>query len=201
VLVPILSFFLLKDAQAFTQGTIRLLPDRWRSHVPALLDRVDAALAAYIRAQLVACLLVGTIVGVGFSLLHIPFAAVLGVAAGVAEFLPLVGPLVVALVSGVIAALHAPATAIVVLLFLGVLRVLEDYVIYPRLIGSTVHLHPFAVILAMLAGGELGGVVGVLLSVPFVAIASAVYHYLGDSPRDLTTINVALKQRADANSP
>jgi predicted PurR-regulated permease PerM len=58
-----------------------------------------------------------------------------------------------------------------------VLRVLQDYVIYPRLIGSGVHLHPFAVILAVLAGAEIGGVIGVLLSVPTLAVGSAVYHW------------------------
>ena len=181
VLIPILSFFLLKDAQTLTQATITLLPERWRSDAVALLDRVDTALAAYIRAQLVACVLVGVIVGVGFAALGVPYAAVLGVAAGIAEFLPVVGPVVIALVSAVIGGVHAPMTAVWVLLFLGVLRVLEDYVIYPRLIGANVHLHPLAVILAVLAGGELGGVVGVLLSVPFLAIASAVYRYVSES--------------------
>jgi predicted PurR-regulated permease PerM len=181
VLIPILSFFLLKDAQALTHGMIGLLPEGWRSHAPALLDRMDTALAAYIRAQLVACLIVGVIVGIGFTALRVPFAAVFGVAAGLAEFVPLLGPLVIALVSAVVAGLRAPTAALGVLLFLGVLRVLEDYVIYPRLVGSTVHLHPLAVILAVLAGGELGGVVGVLLSVPTLAIASALYRYWSDS--------------------
>jgi predicted PurR-regulated permease PerM len=182
-LIPILSFFLLKDAQTLTHAIVGLLPERWQSHAPALLDRMDTALAAYIRAQLVACLIVGAIVGVGFAVLRVPFAALLGVAAGIAEFVPLVGPLVIALVSAVIAAFHAPIDVLWVLLFLGVLRVLEDYVIYPRLVGSTVHMHPLGVILAVLAGGELGGVVGVLLSVPTLAIGSAVYRYVDESSR------------------
>jgi predicted PurR-regulated permease PerM len=189
VLIPILSFFLLKDAQALTQATMRLLPERWRSHAPTLLNRIDTALAAYIRAQLVACVVVGAIVGVGLTALRVPFGAMLGVAAGIAEFVPLAGPLAIALISAGIAALRAPIAAVWVLLFLGVLRVLEDYVIYPRLVGSTVHLRPLAVILAVLAGGELGGVVGVILSVPFLAIASAVYRYKGDDGRSPLGLN------------
>jgi predicted PurR-regulated permease PerM len=180
-LIPIVSFFLLKDAQELTQASIRMLPARWRVHAPALLSRIDRALAAYIRAQLVACLIVGTIVGVGFAVLRVPFAPVLAVGAGLAEFVPLVGPLVVAVVSAATAAFRSPMSALWVLLFLGVLRVVEDYVIYPRLVGSRIHLHPLAVILAVLAGGELGGVVGVLLSVPTLAIWSAVYRYLMES--------------------
>jgi predicted PurR-regulated permease PerM len=181
VLIPILSFFLLKDARALTEGAIGLVPARWRSHAPVLLERMDDALSAYIRAQLLACLIVGAAVGIGFGLLRVPFAVILAVGAGLAEFVPLVGPLVVAAVSAAVAATRAPADALWVLLFLGVLRLLEDYVIYPRLVGSSVHLHPLAVILAVLAGGELGGIVGVLLSVPVLAIASTVYRYTRES--------------------
>jgi len=182
IVIPIVAFFLLKDAADFRRGALDFVPaGRTRAHVEALLDRIDAALAAYIRAQLVACLIVGALVGVGFTLLRVPYGAVLGIAAGVAEFLPLVGPVVIAVVSAAVAALHSPMLAVWVLVFLGVLRVLEDYVIYPRLIGSNIHLHPLAVILAVLAGAELGGVVGVILSVPALAIAAATYHYFAES--------------------
>ncbi|HKB12907.1 MAG TPA: AI-2E family transporter [Vicinamibacterales bacterium] len=179
VVVPILAFFLLKDAATLRRGILELVPaGSPRLHADALLDRVDAALAAFIRAQLVACLLVGAVVGVGFTLMPVPYGAVLGVAAGLAEFVPLVGPLVIAIASAVAAALHSPMLAFWVLVFLGVLRVVEDYVIYPRLMGSNIHLHPLGVILAVLAGAELGGAVGVLLSVPALAIALAIYRYV-----------------------
>jgi predicted PurR-regulated permease PerM len=178
VLIPILAFFLLKDAAVLRRGAVELLPaGRPRAHAATLLDRIDAALAAYIRAQLVACLIVGVLAGIGFALLRVPYSATLGIAAGIAEFLPLVGPVVIAVVSAAVAGMHAPMLAVWVLVFLGVLRVIEDYVIYPRLIGSNMHLHPLAVILAVLAGAELGGAVGVVLSVPALAIASAVYRY------------------------
>jgi predicted PurR-regulated permease PerM len=182
VVIPIVAFFLLKDAPAFRRGALRLVPAGGpRTQAEELLGRIDAALAAYIRAQLVACLIVGAMVGVGLTLLRVPYAAILGLAAGVAEFVPLVGPLVIAVVSAVVAALHAPILAVWVLVFLGVLRVLEDYVIYPRLIGSNIHLHPLAVILVVLAGAELAGAVGVLLSVPALAIASATCRYFVES--------------------
>jgi predicted PurR-regulated permease PerM len=181
ILIPILGFFLLKDGQILMEQMVRMLPDTWRQRAPSVLTRVDAALAAYIRAQIIACLIVGALVFTGFMLLGIPFAPVLGAAAGIAEFVPLVGPLVVAIVSAVIAAFQSPMAVVWVLVFLGVLRVFEDYVIYPRLIGSSVHLHPLAVILAVLAGGELGGAVGVLVAIPLLAVASAIYSQLAGS--------------------
>jgi predicted PurR-regulated permease PerM len=177
VLIPILAFFLLKDGQAFRRNALTTLPaGRWRSYGVQLFDRVDEALAAYIRAQLLACLIVGTVVGIGFTLLGVPYPVILGVVAGLAEFIPLVGPVIVAVVAALIAALQAPILALWVLVFLGVLRITEDYVVYPRLVGHTIDLHPLAIILAVLAGAELAGVIGVFLSVPVLAVLSAAYR-------------------------
>src|SRR5205823_13375040 len=67
--------------------------------------------------------------------------------------------------------------AFIVLLFLGVLRVVQDYVIYPRIIGVGIHLHPLAVILAILAGAELAGVAGVFLAIPVIAILTVSYRH------------------------
>jgi predicted PurR-regulated permease PerM len=183
VLIPIFAFFFLKDAPTLTRALTRILPERWRSDAPELLARVDEALSAYIRAQLVACLIVGAVVGLVFTLLHVPYTAVLAVAAGVAEFVPIIGPLVVAGLAAAAAVIHSPWTTLWVLIFLATLRIVEDYVIYPRLVGSRMHMHPLAVILAVLAGGELGGVVGVLLSVPFLAIGVAVSRYVSEVRR------------------
>jgi predicted PurR-regulated permease PerM len=97
--------------------------------------------------------------------------------AGVLEFIPLVGPLVLATVAAVVGALHAPILALWAVGFLGVLRLVEDYVIYPRLMRRGIHLHPLAVILAVLAGAELDGVAGMFLSVPTVALATVVYRH------------------------
>ncbi len=185
ILVPIFAFFLLKDAETFRTWAIALAPSgRPRTHAAALLDRIDDALAAYIRAQLVACVLIGVIVGLGFAVFHVPYAAILGVGAGIAEFVPIVGPVVIAIISAIAAGLRAPMLAVWVLVFLGILRLIEDYVIYPRLIGSNIHLHPLGVILAVLAGAELGGAIGVILSVPLLAIAVAVYRYFAESAND-----------------
>ena len=107
-------------------------------------------------------LLVGTLCGVGFALLGNPYAVLLGALAAVLEFIPLIGPLVVAVVAVVVAALYDPTLAIWTAVFLTVLRVVEDYVIYPRLIGRDIHLDPLVIILAVLAGAELDGIGGIV---------------------------------------
>jgi hypothetical protein len=80
--------------------------------------------------------------------------------------------------AAVLAMFHAgPFNAFLVLLFLGVLRIVQDYVIYPRLIGQGIHLHPLAVIFAILAGEKLAGVAGIFLAIPVVAILTVSYKH------------------------
>ncbi len=177
LLIPILAFFLLKDAATLRRTLIVALPRHSQLRGHRLFEELNATLAAYTRAQLLACVLVGVLCGVGFAILGIPYPVVLGVLAGVLEFIPLVGPLMLAAVAATIGALHAPMLALWAVLFLSVLRLVEDYVIYPRLIRRGIHLHPLAVILAVLAGAELGGIAGMFLAVPAAAIASVVYRH------------------------
>jgi predicted PurR-regulated permease PerM len=177
VLIPILAFFLLKDALSFRRTVLTALPHRVRLRGHRLFDDLNATLAAYIRAQLLACVVVGTLCGLGFAVIGIPYPVVLGVLAGVLEFLPLVGPLLLAAVAAIVGALQAPILALWAVAFLLVLRLIEDYVIYPRLIRRGVHLHPLAVIVAILTGAELGGVAGMFLAVPTAAMASVVYRH------------------------
>jgi predicted PurR-regulated permease PerM len=86
------------------------------------------------------------------------------------EFVPVVGPVSLGAVAVLVASFHSWRNAILVFAFLAVYRVIHDYVIYPRLIGRSVEVHPVVVILAVLSGAELGGVIGVFLSVPVAAL-------------------------------
>ena len=179
VLIPILGFFLLKDAEGFRRSALLMLPrGRWRWRGDEFFQDVNSTLAAYIRAQLTACLFIGVVCAIGFTLLGLPGGLVMGFIAGVFEFVPLAGPVVVAFMAAILATLHAgPFHGFLVLLFLGVLRIIHDYFIYPRLIGQGIHLHPLAVIFAILAGEKLAGVAGIFLAIPLVAIVTVSYRH------------------------
>ncbi|MGA9995332.1 MAG: AI-2E family transporter [Pyrinomonadaceae bacterium] len=191
VLIPILAFFLLKDAESFRRSALHMLPrGRWRWRGDEFFQDVNSTLAAYIRAQLTACLIIGVICTIGFWILGVPYFFLLGIAAGLLEFIPLAGPLVIAVSAAGVAGFHSLSQALAVLLFLAVLRIVEDYIIYPRIIGQGIHLHPLAVILAILSGAELAGVAGIFLAIPVIAIATVSYrHWLehkgGESLVDL----------------
>jgi len=179
IIIPVLSFFLLKDVDTFRRSALQMLPrGRWRWRGDEFFQDVNSTLAAYIRAQLTACLFIGIICAIGFTLLGLPSPLVLGLIAGVFEFVPLVGPLMIAVVAAILAMLHAgPFSALMVIVFLVVLRIVQDYAVYPRLIGQGIHLHPLAVIIALLSGAELAGVAGIFLAIPVVAILTVSYRH------------------------
>ena len=179
VLIPMLSFFLLKDADSFRRSALQMLPrGRWRWRGDEFFQDVNSTLAAYTRAQLTACLFIGAVCAGGFAVMGLPSPLVLGLIAGLFEFVPLVGPLLIAILAALLAIFHSGfSSALVVLLFLGVLRIVQDYVVYPRLIGHGVHLHPLAIIVAILSGAELAGVAGIFLAIPVVAVVTVSYRH------------------------
>ena len=179
ILIPILGFFLLKDVESFRRSVLQMLPrGRWRWRGDEFFQDINSTLAAYTRAQLTACLFVGLVCALGFTLLRLPGGLVMGLMAGVFEFVPLVGPLSIAIMAALLALLHdGPVSMFFVLVFLGVLRIAQDYFIYPRLIGQGIHLHPLAVIFAILSGAELAGVAGIFLAIPVVAILTVSYRH------------------------
>ncbi len=179
VLIPILAFFFLKDANLFRVSLLRVFPSGdWRMRVESIIHDVNTTLAAYVRAQLISCVFIGTLCTVAFYVIGVNYALLLGVMAGIFEFIPLIGPLTIAVIVITVAALESTTEAISVAIFLGVLRILQDYVFYPRIVREGIHLHPLAIILSVLAGEEIAGIPGVFLSIPVIALVTVLYKHI-----------------------
>ena len=179
ILIPVVAFFLLKDGAAFRRNMLLALPrGRLRGRGAELFADINDALAAYIRAALLACLLVGVLCTIGFVLIGVPYALLFGVVAGLLEFIPLVGPLAVALGATLVTSFHSINQALWVVAFLGALRLAQDYVIFPRLVRRGIPMHPLGVILAILIGAELAGMAGIFLAIPAVAVLSVAHRHL-----------------------
>jgi predicted PurR-regulated permease PerM len=171
ILIPVIGFFFLKDGRGLRQRFLTSLPKAdMRVRVADFLQDVSETLAAYIRTQLLACLLIGVVVGTGLRLLGVSYSLVLGVAAGLLEFIPVVGPVTLGVIAALIASFHSWRSMVAVIAFIVLLRLIYDYGIYPRLIGRSIEMHPVLVILAVLCGAELGGITGIFLSVPMMAL-------------------------------
>lgn len=179
VLVPILAFFFLKDAQLFKVGLLRVVPvGEWRARVDSIMADVNNTLTAYTRAQLISCVLVGFICTVGFYIIGNDYALLLGILAAVLELIPLLGPLTLAIIATTVSGFESGWMALWTALFLGVLRLFQDYFIYPRIIREGIHLHPLAVILSVLAGEQVAGIPGVFIAIPLVALLTVLYKHV-----------------------
>jgi predicted PurR-regulated permease PerM len=170
VLIPILAIFFLRDGRQMADSLIRNVDEgSQRRFLRDIAQDLDAMLASFIGAQLILAGISTVIYTSVFAMLRLPYALALGVAAGFMEFIPVVGPLVAAGVILGVAFLSAYPHLLLIALFLGMWRVVQDYVISPRVMGGKVELHPLAAIVAVLMGSELGGVLGVYLSIPIAA--------------------------------
>ena len=180
ILIPVLAFFFLKDSNMFRISLLRVLPHgEWRTRVEAVLEDFNQTLAAYARAQLISCVLIGVICTIGFYLIGLNYAILLGILAGIFEFVPLIGPVTVAIIVILTASFSEnPWTALYAGIFLLVLRMAQDYVIYPRIIREGIHLHPLAIILSVLMGEQIAGIAGVFISIPVVALLTVLYKHI-----------------------
>ncbi len=179
ILVPIIAFFFLKDAQLFKVALLRVVPiGEWRTRVESVMADVNNTLAAYTRAQLISCLWIGVVCTIGFYLIGNDYALLLGILAALLELIPLLGPLTIAIVATTVSGFESGGQALWTVAFLGVLRILQDYVVYPRIIRDGIHLHPLAVILSVLAGEQVAGIPGVFIAIPLVALLTVLYKHI-----------------------
>ncbi|HEX8736951.1 MAG TPA: AI-2E family transporter [Pyrinomonadaceae bacterium] len=200
ILVPVLGFFFLKDANFFRISFLRLFPSgRWRARVESVIYDVNQTLAAYTRAQLISCVLIGIICTIGFYLIGINYALLLGIVAGVLEFIPLLGPLTVAILAVTAAGLQSPWQAVYTAIFLGALRICQDYIFYPRIVRGGIHLHPLAIILSVLAGEQVAGIPGVFISIPVVALLTVVYKHVLEHSGSKGLITGLFEEKTDPN--
>ena len=176
-LVPILAIFFLKDGNKLGQSIVNAVEDSGNRQIVAdALEEMNSMLGHFIRAQLTLAGLAMVVVTFVLWIMRVPYAFALGPAAGVLEFVPVVGPAVGGLVVLAVALLSGYNHMWLLLLFLLVWRGIQDYVSSPRIMGSTLELHPLAVLFGVLAGGEVAGVIGVFLSIPVLATLRILWH-------------------------
>ena len=176
-LVPIVAIFFLRDGDSFNAVLVSLVQSRTqREFLEDVLHDLNQMLAQFIRAQITLAALSFAAYSSVLGIMRVPYALTLGTIGGALEFIPVVGPLVAGLAMTIVAVLTGYSHWPLLVLFLILWRVLQDYVISPRLMGSSVELHPLAAIFGVLAGGEIAGVLGVYLSIPVMASLRIVWR-------------------------
>ncbi len=177
LLVPLLAIFFLKDGRRFGEILINSVENPANRQIAAdTVKEMNLMLGQFIRAQLLMAALAVVVITFVLSTLHVRYAIALGPAAGALEFIPVVGPVIGGVAIMAIAFMTGFSHLWWLLVFLLVWRVIQDYVTSPRIMGSTLELHPLAVLFGVFAGGEVAGVIGVFLSIPVLATLRILWH-------------------------
>ena len=168
--VPLLSIFFLKDGRSFSDFLLSTVQSRpQREFLENVLNDLNQMLAHFIRAQLTLAALTLVMYSAVLGIMGVPYALVLGTLGGVLEFIPVVGPLAAGLVIVGVALLMSYPHWLILIVFLGIWRLIQDYVSSPRIMGESMELHPLAAIFGVMAGGEVAGILGIYLSIPVMA--------------------------------
>ncbi len=182
IITLLLLFFFLKDGPSMWRWVVSTFGGRQRTRLDELAHRSYAALTAYVRGLVLVGIADAALIGAGLLALGVPLVAPLMLLTFLAAFIPLIGAFTAGL-AAVLIALVSGGIVKALLVFGLVLAVqqVEGHLLYPIIMGRTVHIHPIAVILALATGGILAGIIGIFISVPLVTVAATALSYLRET--------------------
>jgi putative permease len=168
LLIPFMTFFLLKDGRRMKRAFLRAMPNRYFEMSVNLLHKIDNQLGRYLRGQILVSLCVGSLAILALILLDVPYAFIIGIAAGLANMIPYFGPIVGAVPAIILSyASRGTLSAVFeVVVAFALIRMADDFIITPNILGRSVHLHPILVVMVIFIGGEMAGILGLLLCIP-----------------------------------
>jgi predicted PurR-regulated permease PerM len=185
-IIPVYLFYLLADLPQLKTFLESFIPERFHGGYRSKLAEVDTVLSGFIRGQLLVCAILAVLYSVGLYFIGIDLAIAIGTLAGVTFIIPYVGTIIGIVLSTVMALLkfHDILHPLLCLLWFGGVQTIEGMVITPRVVGTTVGLHPLVTIVALLIGGQLFGLMGMLLAVPVTAVLQVFLRSLAGWYRD-----------------
>lgn len=179
VLIPVLTFYLLRDWDNLVAKFRELLPRRHASKITQISIECDDMLAGFLRGQLMVMLALSIIYSIGLTFIGLDLALLLGVISGIVSFVPYLGLLVGIILAGLAAYLQFQEwlPVLMVVLVFSFAQAVEGMFLTPRFVGERIGLHPVAVIFSVMAGGTLFGFVGVLLALPVAAVVMVLLRH------------------------
>jgi predicted PurR-regulated permease PerM len=185
-IIPVYLFYLLADLSQLKAFLESFIPERFRSGYEAKLAEVDAVLTGFIRGQVSVCAILAVLYSIGLYFIGIDLAIAIGTLAGITFIIPYVGTIIGIVLSMSMALLkfHDILHPLLCLLWFGIVQTIEGMFITPRVVGTTVGLHPLVIIVSLLIGGQLFGLMGMLLAVPLTAVLQVFLRSLAGWYRD-----------------
>lgn len=177
-IIPFLVFYMLKDIKLIERATLTIVPKKHRRVMIRLMLDIDQALGNYIRGQIIVCVIVGVAAYIGYLLIGMPYALLFACLVAVFNIIPYLGPFFGAAPALIVASTISWKMLLLVLCVNMSVQILEGNVISPQVVGRSLHMHPLVIIFALLIGGELAGIIGLILAVPFFAVLKVTWQHI-----------------------
>lgn len=188
VIIPVITFFLIKDSRWFKRALISKVPNKYFELSLNILDKTGDQVTKYIQGQAVAALIVGALSIIGLFIINrvfhdpVPYFAFIGAVRGLLNVIPYVGPIIGMILALAFTILNNPANLGIVLLWVAIVfilvQVIDNVAITPLVVSKSVNMHPLTVLVVVIIGGKMAGALGMLLAVPFLGIIKVVLSQL-----------------------
>lgn len=174
ITVPFILFYMLKDGHKLPSKAVQILPTTYRHEGLKIFQDLNETLSAYIQGQLIVSLSVGLGCFIGYSIIGLDYALVLGIVVAITNIIPYVGPFIGAAPAVVIALLESPTKALLAAIVVLIVQQIDGNFLSPLIIGKRLNTHPLTIILLLIGAGSFGGILGMILAVPTYAVLKAV---------------------------
>lgn len=174
VTVPFILFYMLKDGHKFSGAILKFVPTQYRESGAIVLKDTVQTLATYIQGQLLVCLFVGIGTFIGYLIIDLPYAILFAFICAITNIIPYVGPFLGGAPAFIVAFLHSPTQALLVVIVILIVQQLDGNVISPLVIGKKLNTHPLTIIILLLVAGNIAGILGMILAVPTYSVVKTV---------------------------
>ena len=174
VTVPFLLFYMFKDGHRFPSAISKFLPTAYREEGLSILKETGDTLSAYIQGQVTVALGVGRLAFIGYLIIDLPFALVMALIVAFTNIIPYIGPILGGAPAVIVALFDSPTKAFLVVVVILIAQQIEGNVLSPLILGKSLDTHPATIIIILLAAGNLAGVLGMVLAIPFYAVMKTI---------------------------
>ncbi|MFB5086879.1 AI-2E family transporter [Psychrobacillus sp. PGGUH221] len=177
VTVPFIVFYLLKDGENLPKYVMKLFPPRMRDDLQSVFHNIDKQISSYIQGQILVSICIGFMIFIGFSIIGMDYALLLGVIASVTSVVPYLGPVIAITPAAIIALVTSPLMLVKLAVVWTIVQLVEGKFISPQIMGKSLHVHPITIIFVLITSGSLFGVPGVILGIPGYAILKVIISH------------------------
>lgn len=178
VTVPFILFYLLYEGEKLPKFILKILPPRARDEVRQVMKEVDKQVSSYIQGQILVSICIGVMMTIGFLIIGLDYAFILGFLAMITSVVPYLGPAIAITPAIIIALVNSPIMLIGLIIVWTIVQLIEGKLITPNIMGKSLSIHPITIIFVLLTAGSLFGVAGVILGIPVYAILKVVVTHI-----------------------